>query len=89
MFSLVSYLVVCLFNVCGKSLLLLSTLFECFVGIWKGGKRKGGKEEGGKREGGKREGGKEDGGKREGGGWEEGRRRENRKGEGEGERKGE
>ena len=54
MFSLVSYLVISLFNVCGKGFLLLSTVFECFVGIWEGGKRERGKEE------------KEDG--REGGG---------------------
>ena len=56
MFSLVSYLVISLFNVCGKGFLLLSTVFECFVGIWEGGKRERGKEE------------REDGREREGGG---------------------
>ena len=62
MFSLVSYFVISLFNVCGKSLLLFSTLFECFVGIWEGGKREGGKREGGKEERGREEEGEQKGG---------------------------
>ena len=87
MFSLVSYLVISLFNVCGKGFLLLSTVFECFVGIWEGGKRERGKEEredGREGEGGgriERRGEGEDG--RKGGGREGGRkggRKEGRKG---------
>ena len=90
MFSFASYFVVSLFNVCGKGFLLLSTLFECFVGIWEGGKRERGKEE------------REDGREGEGGGKiergrgkmgerekEEGEEGGERKGGGEGGRKGE